>query len=505
MKTKKLLALFASLLFALAILITCEKDNYKDLIGKCPITEFTVQLSSLPEAGGTTLGSGTFLKDTTLTVTATPNSGYTFTNWTEESTVLATSTDYTFTLDTNKVFVANFTPIVIGNLTVTLKSNPLEGGTTLGAGSFAPGTSVTITATPTPDTYTFTNWTEGTGTVVASTTASLTFTLTKDTTLVANFAPVIIPVIPDLTVTLKSNPLDGGTTIGAGSFAPNTSVTVTANPNTDFTFTNWTEGTGTIVASTDATLTFILTQDTTLVANFAPVVIVIPPVTCTPAVDLKAAGNYEILSETGISTTGTTSVTGDLGVSSYTSTSITGDWALALVGTYSTSTRVTGKVYAADYTEPTPSNLTTAVTNMSTAYTEANGLAPSSAATIELGAGTLSGNLLTAGVYKWGTDLLITTDITLDGGGDDCAQFVFQVAGFLDVSSNVNIKLQNGAHAKNIFWVVAGEYVSLGTTSIFNGNILSLKYIAVKTGGIVNGRLLSQSAVTLDAATIKLP
>lgn len=500
MTTKKLITLFASLLFALVVLITCKKDDFKELVSTCPqpTVELTVQVSANPTIGGTTTGNGTFPKDTLVTVSATPNATYTFTNWTDSTNIVSTSSNYTFTLIKNTKLVANFAKVIPGNLTVSLSSKPLAGGTTLGAGSFALGASVKVTATKNVG-YTFKNWTEGAGAVIASTDTSFTFILTKDTALVANFIPI---VIPNFTVTLTSNPLTGGTTVGGGVFVQNTSATVTATPGSTYTFKNWTEGTGTVVASTNAAFTFIVTKDTVLVANFTPVVII---GSCTPAVDLGTAGNYVILSESGISTTGTTAIVGDMGVSPITSTAITGDWSLSLVGTYSTSARVTGKVYAADYDAPTPSNLTTAVNNKSTAFTTANSLAPSSAANIELGAGTLSGNTLYAGVYKWGTDLNITTNITLDGGGDDCAQFVFQVAGFLKVGSNVVITLQNGAHAKNIFWTVAGAYAELGTTSDFKGNILSYGYIAVKTGGIVTGRLLSHTAVTLDAATVSLP
>ena len=566
MKTKKLLTFVALSFIALLVLITCKKDDFNEVVGLCPQPkiEFTVTLSSNPVLGGTTIGNGTFPKDTLVTVAATPSAGYTFTNWTEGVVIASTSSSFTFNLDTNKIFVANFSPVVIGNFAVVLSSSPLAGGTTIGSGSFLAGSSVTIGATPNAE-YTFVNWTKGA--TIISALSSYTFKLTKDTAFVANFliktytlnvtavngsvaknpdqptynsgSSVILTPTPALGYVFDSwsvdttgiaNPLTvlmnknknitanfklvslrtkyTLTTTGINgivakfpdslSYTLNSIVQITAIPDAGYQFDSWSvDTTGSVNP-----LNIKMNKNKTITANFSAIVVIN---NCTPAVDLRASGNYVILSETGISTTGTTSVKGDMGISSYGSTSITGDWALQLVGTYSTSNRVIGKVYAADYTEPTPSLLSTAVTNMSTAFTEANGLAPSSAANIELGSGTLSGNTLYTGVYKWGTDLNITTDITLDGGGDNCAQFVFQIAGFLKVSNGVQIKLQNGAQAKNIFWVVAGSYADLGTTSIFNGNILSYGYIAVKTGGKVTGRLLSQTAVTLDAATIVKP
>ena len=76
---------------------------------------------------------------------------------------------------------------------------------------------------------------------------------------------------------------------------------------------------------------------------------------------LGAAGNFEILAKSGISNTGTSHVTGDIGVSPAAASTITG---LALVAdatnVFSTSSEVTGKVYAATYAPPTPANMSTA-------------------------------------------------------------------------------------------------------------------------------------------------
>ena len=82
-------------------------------------------------------------------------------------------------------------------------------------------------------------------------------------------------------------------------------------------------------------------------------------------VNLGTAGNFAILAKSGISTVPTSAVTGDMGVSPIAATAMTGfSLILDSTGTFSTSSQVTGKAYAADYTSPTPSNLTTAVSNM---------------------------------------------------------------------------------------------------------------------------------------------
>ncbi len=215
-------------------------------------------------------------------------------------------------------------------------------------------------------------------------------------------------------------------------------------------------------------------------------------------VSLGTAGNFVILAKSGISTVPTSVVTGDIGVSPIASGAITGfSLILDSTGIFSTSGQVIGKVYAADYTSPTPSILTIAVSDMLTAYNDAAGRTLPDY--IELGAGNISGMTLTPGLYKWSTGLLINSDVTLNGGPDDV--WIFQIAGTLDISAAKHIILSGGALAKNIFWVVAGQ-TALGTTSVFNGNILDQTSIVVNTGATVNGRLLAQTAVTLDSSTV---
>jgi hypothetical protein len=217
-------------------------------------------------------------------------------------------------------------------------------------------------------------------------------------------------------------------------------------------------------------------------------------------VTLGAAGNYTILAKTGISTTGTTAVTGNMGVSPAAASYITG-FALSLpaAGAFSTSALVTGNVYASDYANPTPANLTTAILDMQTAYIDAAGRAST---VTELGAGNIGGLTLVPGVYTWSTGVTIPTDVTLTGSGNDV--WIFQIAQNLNVSSGVHVVLAGGAQAANIFWQVAGQ-TTLGTTAVMNGNILDQTAIVLNTGAILNGRALAQTAVTLDSSTVTAP
>jgi len=215
-------------------------------------------------------------------------------------------------------------------------------------------------------------------------------------------------------------------------------------------------------------------------------------------VNLGTAGNFVILSKTGITTTGTTHITGNIGASPIAAAAITGfGLVLDRTGTFSTSTLVTGRVYAANYRAPTPAMLTLAVGAMQTAYTNAAGRP---ASVRNLGGGKIGGLTLAPGVYKWGTGVTIATNVTLSGNSN--AVWIFQIAGTLNISSAKKVILTSGAQAKNIFWQVA-DVTTLGTYSTFNGNILDKTLIAVQTGAVLNGRALAQTAVTLQANTIK--
>jgi hypothetical protein len=217
-------------------------------------------------------------------------------------------------------------------------------------------------------------------------------------------------------------------------------------------------------------------------------------------VNLGSAGTYAILAETGISTVPTSAVTGNMGVSPAAASYITGFGLTAdATNVFATSPQVTGNVYASDYAAPTPSNLTTAIDDMQQALTDAAGRAPD---VTELGAGDIGGMTLTAGVYQWGTGLLIPTDVTLSGSATDV--WIFQIAQNLTVSSAASIVLSGGALSQNVFWEVAGS-TEIGTTAHIEGVVLCQTSIALQTGASINGRLLAQSQVSIDGSAVVQP
>ncbi len=219
------------------------------------------------------------------------------------------------------------------------------------------------------------------------------------------------------------------------------------------------------------------------------------------AVDLGSAINYVILAKTGISTTGTTQVTGDIAVSPEFLTAITGfSETLAAAGTFATSALVAGNLFAADMTAPTPDLLTTAVSNMETAYSDAAGRVDPDFN--ELGAGEIGGLTLDPGLYKWGTGVLVSSDVTLNGSASDV--WIFQIAQNLKLEDGRAIILTGGALPENVFWQVAGE-VTLQPGATFNGIVLSQTGVVLKAGATLNGRALAQTAVTLISNSVNEP
>jgi hypothetical protein len=217
-------------------------------------------------------------------------------------------------------------------------------------------------------------------------------------------------------------------------------------------------------------------------------------------VDLGTSGDFAILAKTGVDTVPPSVITGDVGCSPAAATYITGFSPTAdATGTFAASPQVTGRIYSADDTAPTPSKLTTAIADMEAAFTDAAGRAPDFT---ERGAGDIGGLTLVPGTYKWSTGLLIPSDVTLNGNGT--AVWIFQIAEGLTVANGVDVVLAGGALPKNIFWQVSGS-VDVGTTAHLEGVVLSQTAITLATGASIDGRLLAQTAVNIQSSTVIEP
>jgi hypothetical protein len=465
MNLKKLLTTLA--IVSVVLIAGCKKDDFVEVIGVCPAV---ISTSPVNVASGVPLNkivTATFSKKMNG-ATITPTS-YTL----QQGVTLITGT-VTYTDST-----ASFTP-----------SSPLSANTTYTGTVKASVKDKTGNALVGDYVWTF-----NTGIVpmvISVDPLNLATGVVLNKLITGTFSQVMDPLtITSSTFTLRIGLIP---VLGAVTYAGSTATftpTVALLPGTLYTATITTGArntTGIAIASD-----YVWTFTTSVIAP------------CPTIVELGLSGNYVILAESGISTTGLTSVTGNMGINPAAATTITGfGLILPAGGAFSTSSLVTGNIYAPEYAPPTPANLVTATNDMHTAYTTANGLVVP-APVNEYMAGNLNGQTLTKGIYKWSSNVGVTNGIILDGGADNCATFIFQIAGDLTIANSAIITLQNGAQAKNIFWVVAGSGAVLGTNVDFSGNILCKTLISLNTGAKVTGRLLAQTAVTLNASIVILP
>lgn len=215
-------------------------------------------------------------------------------------------------------------------------------------------------------------------------------------------------------------------------------------------------------------------------------------------VPLGTAGNFVILTKTGITDVPTSAITGNIGASPITGASIAG------LG----CTEVAGLIYTVDAAGPAcrtidATLLTTAISDMGAAYTNAATRPAGVGPFLNPGAGTLGvGTTLAPGLYTFTTPVSVTTNLTLNGGSNDV--WIFQIPSTLSVSPGVQLALTGGALAKNVFWQVAGV-VSLNTTSHFEGVILGATDIAMANGASISGRMLTQTQATLISNVVTQP
>jgi hypothetical protein len=223
-------------------------------------------------------------------------------------------------------------------------------------------------------------------------------------------------------------------------------------------------------------------------------------------VTLGTAANYAILAKTGISTVPTSRIVGSIAVSPITAAAMTG-FGLVMDSSqaFSTSPQIEAgyTATAANYGGNAATALTTAVSDMETAYTDAKGRPNDDGARKNLNDGELDAVTLTTGVYTFGTDVLITGEIRFAGSDTDI--FIIQITGNLALAAGSNVVLDaSGAttpKAENIFWQVTGA-VTVGAGAHMEGIILGKTAVTFLTGSSLDGRVLAQTACTLQKATI---
>ena len=226
----------------------------RTLVANFTQQNYTITVSANPGNGGSATGGGTYQQGQSCTVHATANTGYTFTNWTENGNVVSTNANYTFTVNGNRTLVANFQ---MQSYTITVTANPADGGTVSGGGIFNYGQSCTLTATPATG-YNFVRWTKNGQQV--STNATYTFSVTESAAFVAQFQ------LQSCAIFVSAYPVEGGIATGGGSYLYGDNLTVTATANEGYNFISWVEDDN--VVSTEANYSFTVTGSRSLTAIF---------------------------------------------------------------------------------------------------------------------------------------------------------------------------------------------------------------------------------------------
>lgn len=381
--------------------------DIEDEMGNHLLQDFTwffttvpeLSLSMEPAGAGTLNGAGTFDQNSMVTVTASPNTGYFFMNWTLDGEIVSSNSTYEFEMMGNKDLIANFETIAAGNFAVSLSTTPSEGGTTTGAGQYSSGSTVTVTAVA----------------------------------------------------------------------------------NTGYSFDAWTENN--VLVSNNRDYQFVISENRNLIANFTDLNAQDPQ-----GIDLRSAGDFVVLSGAGITNTGvSTQLLGDVG--SFPTATITGLDATNVNGTLYTT--------ADPIVEQAKIDLTEAVNDGQSRATNAISL-PGQLGGLTLEPG-LYVNSSTTGISGTGPQGILT----LNGGANDV--WIFKMGSTLITDPGTSIVLSGGAQAKNIYWIV-GSSATLGTTSVFYGNILAEISITMNTDAELNGRALTRTgSVELDSNKVTKP
>jgi hypothetical protein len=237
-------------------------------------------------------------------------------------------------------------------------------------------------------------------------------------------------------------------------------------------------------------------------------------------VDLGAAGEYAIFAASGISTVPQSAIYGNIGVWPIAATAITGFGnAMDVSNAYSTASQVVdgGKIFAASYVGSldsiaTPTRMKNAWDDMMIAYTNAKGkTAATSVSKLNPGGGKLGGvnpggkaDPLLPGVYTFGTAVSITGDLYFSAPGTSRHDtYIIQTAGAVTQAAGVTMYL-NGVESSNIIWAVATSY-TIGANAHVEGIILAKAAVNFGNLASLNGRVLTQTACTLNMATIRQP
>jgi hypothetical protein len=199
---------------------------------------------------GTVTGGATYEQGASVTITATPNSGYDFLKWTKDGNEVSTLAIYSFTATEDATYTAVFGEQAVTYYTITTAASPAEAGTVTGGDTYPEGATATLAVSANTG-WQFVQWTDG------NADNPRTITVTGDATYTAQFTQI------DYAINVDAMPYEGGIVTGSGTYHYGDAVTLTATPNEGYDFLQWDNG------ETDNTRIVIVDGDANYTAYFA--------------------------------------------------------------------------------------------------------------------------------------------------------------------------------------------------------------------------------------------
>jgi len=237
---------------------TFEIEGNRAFTAVFEVTKFLIAASA--NTGGSVDFKTAYIDcGTDTTLTAIPEVGYRFVNWTENNEEFSTDNPLTIHVTEPHDLVANFEYVAYN---IKLLKEPFEGGQVDSAAIYPLNYDLTVHAKPNPG-FKFVSWTDE-DTVLVSLNADYQFFVSKDEKLTANFTTDTLDVI------LWAEPENCGDVEGGGMGIPYDELTtIKAIPKPNFVFRNWTEENGAVFSTKDS-LTFRVLRSLNLTANFKP-------------------------------------------------------------------------------------------------------------------------------------------------------------------------------------------------------------------------------------------
>ena len=202
-----------------------ENASYTAVFGEPSVTYYTIATNVSPAGAGTVEGAGVYPQGTTTYLTATANTGWTFSHWNDG----ITSNPRSITVTGDATYTAYF---IQQNYNITVVADPPQGGTVSGGGNYPYGTTVTLTAAPNSG-YQFQGWSDG------STQNPHQVTVTGNANYTAIFSEVGTTYY---TVSADVAPAESGIVNGTGAYPAGTNITLTAIAYEGYSFSHWNDG-----------------------------------------------------------------------------------------------------------------------------------------------------------------------------------------------------------------------------------------------------------------------